>query len=194
MTAGSAEKYKVEKQNLFSFLLLSPLSSPTPLFPSLSLSLSEPIKCQLLFSSSKVLARCQQTLLKLCHCKLKACKSLCQWHAIRLGIYNKKCDAVIKGMASLPSIYNVNKRNIKMFYFIHNPKPQDGLILKKRGGMHLKADGSSWQWLTDGSSAISGLLLCFNREIKIYTMCVILRVKEMCKWKPTDWLLDRLKG
>lgn len=136
MTAGSAEKYKVEKQNLFSFL--SPL--PSPLFPqlfTLSPSLLKPIKCQLLFSSSKVLARCQQALLKLCHCKLKACKSPCQWHAIRLGIYNKKRDAVIKGMASLPSIYNVNKRNIKMFHSIHNPKPKVGLGLKRRGDFEM---------------------------------------------------------
>lgn len=130
MTAGHAEKYKVEKQNFLPFL--PPFSTPQPL----SLCLSEPIKCQLLFSSSRVLARCQQTLLKLCHCKLKACKSLCQWCAIHLGIYNKKCDAVIKGMASLPSIYNVNKRNIKMFHSIQDPKPQDGLTIKRRGGMH----------------------------------------------------------
>lgn len=124
MTAGSAEKYKVKKQNIFSFLSSHPPSLPAP-NPKTSLPLSpsllEPIKCQLLYSSSKVLARCQQALLKPCHCKMKACKSLHQWHAIRLGIYNKKCDAVIKGMASLPSVYNVNKRNIKMFPSIQNP-------------------------------------------------------------------------
>lgn len=115
MTAGRTEKYKVEKQNFLPFL--PHFSTPRPL----SLRLPEPIKCQLLFSSSRVLARCQQTLLKRCHCELKARKSRCQRCAIHLGIYNKKCDAVIKGMAPLPGIYNVNKRNIKMFHSIQDP-------------------------------------------------------------------------
>lgn len=136
MTAGSAEKYKVEEQN-------PPHTHPPKTL--LSFALLEPINWQLVFSSTKVLARCQQTRLKLCHCMLKDCKSLCQWHAIRLGMYNKKCDAVIKGMASLPSICNVNKRNIKMFHSIQKPKPQDGLILRERAGRGLpwKVDGSS---------------------------------------------------
>lgn len=165
MTAGRTEKYKVEKQNFLPFL--SHFSTPRPL----SLRLLEPIKCQLLFSSSRVLARCQQTLLKRCHCELKARKSGCQRCAIHLGIYNKKCDAVIKGMAPLPGIYNVNKRNIKMFILFRIPqKPQDGLTTKRKRRNVILTVINEW-----GFFSCHEWLLCANRKMKIYGMDVTLQ-------------------
>lgn len=133
----------METQNLFSFLPSLPTLHIHPTHPSplLSPPLLEPIKCQLLFSSSKMLARCQPTLLKLCHCKLKACKSLCQWHAIRLGIYNKNCDAAIKGTASLPSICNANKRSIKMFHSIHKAKTTRWPYIEEQRRMWIAPEG-----------------------------------------------------
>lgn len=121
-----------------------------------------------------MLARCQQALLKLCHCKLKACKSPCQRHAIRLGIYNKKCDAVIKGMASLPGIYNVNKRNIKMFHSIQNPIAQDGLRLKKRRLTDVLEGW--WRCLTVINTWFTGLCCASTERLSI---------KELCCWNQT---------
>lgn len=40
-------------------------------------------------------------------------------------------------MASLPSVCNVNKKNIKMFPPIQNPREQDGLWLNEKGGCEM---------------------------------------------------------
>lgn len=146
-----------------------------------------------------MLAGCQQAPLKPCHCELKGRKSHCQWHAIHLGIYNKNRDAVIKGTESVPSIYIVNKRNIKMFHSVPNPTLQDGLEISRVFRVECSRKRPMvilWQWFTSDSSAARGLLLHCNREIGIYIVLVKGSGKArswriVCSWEaPFRWLQD----